>query len=110
LISYEKTIQITPGYKGLIYVDRDSSAIMRITAEPVDMPASFPIQQVASVLDYDFAEIAGNSYVVPLKAVSRMRAGRYLTKNDIEFRFYKRFGAEATIKIGEALPEDKEQP
>jgi hypothetical protein len=109
-VVYEKAYDVVPGYKGLIYVDRDTSAIMRITLEAVDLPASFPIQQASSTLDYDLAEIAGTQYVVPIKSVMRLRTGRMLSKNDIEFRFYKKFGAEATIKIGDALTEDKEQP
>ena len=88
----------------------DTSAIMRITLDAVDLPPTFPIQQASSVLDYDVTEIAGSPFVVPIKSVMRLRTGRMLNKNDIEFRFYKKFGAEATIKIGEALPEDKEQP
>ena len=109
-VMYEKTYDIVPAYKGLVYVDRDSSAVMRITFEAVDMPYSFPVQQATSVLDYDLAEIAGSQYIVPLKASIRMRSGKQLNKNEVEFRFYKKFGAEATIKIGAPLPDDKELP
>jgi hypothetical protein len=109
-VVYEKSFDVVPGYKGLIYVDHDTSAIMRITLEAVNLPPAFPIQQAGSVLDYDLTEIAGSQYVVPIKSVMRLRTGRSLSKNDIEFRFYKKFGAEATIKIGDPLAEDKEQP
>jgi hypothetical protein len=57
--------------------------------------------------------IAGSEYVLPLKAVVRMRSGKLLTKNEAEFRMYNRFGAEATITFEpDPLPEDatKEQP
>jgi hypothetical protein len=51
---------------------------------------------------------------LPLKVTVRSRAGKLLTKNEIEFRMYRKFGAEATIKFDtpEPLPEDKttEQP
>jgi len=49
-----------------------------------------------------------------LKAVMRMRQAKLLTKNDVEFRLYRKFTAEAEIKYDtpEPLPEDKtkEQP
>jgi hypothetical protein len=114
-ITYERVASITPGYRGLIYIDRDMGSIMRITFEAVDIPTMFPIQKAATVLDYDFAEIGGKQYIVPLKARIQMRAGRLLTRNDVEFRFYKRFGAEATIRVDllNPLPDDvtkEEQP
>ena len=52
--------------------------------------------------------------MLPLKAVVRMRHDKYLTRNEIEFRLYRKFSAEAEIKFDtEApapLPDDKEQP
>ena len=43
-----------------------------------------------------------------------MRAGKFLSKNEVEFRMYRKFGAEAIIKFEtpEPLPPDKinEQP
>src|SRR5262245_39668300 len=112
-IVYERTDRIVPAYGGLIYVDRDTHAVMRVTLEGEDLPVSFPVQQAGTVLDYDYVTIAGSEYVLPLKAVVRMRSGRLLTKNESEFRMYNRFGAEATITFEpEPLPEDatKEQP
>ncbi len=44
----------------------------------------------------------------------QLREGRYLSKNEVEFRLYRKFGAEATITFDtpDALPDDKtkEQP
>ncbi|HET8548882.1 MAG TPA: hypothetical protein VFL57_12790 [Bryobacteraceae bacterium] len=107
-IRYERTHETVPAYRGLIYVDRDMGSIMRMTLEAFDLPAMFPVQHASTVLDYDFAEIGGRQYIVPLKARVQMRAGKYLTRNDVEFRFYKRFGAEATIQVDvlQPLPED----
>lgn len=113
-VSYQKTMDIVPAYQGLIFVDRDTQAVMRITREAVGIPASFPVQQAATTLDYDFTEIAGQQHILPLKAVVRMRTGKLLNKNEVEFRMYRKFGAEATITFDtpEPLPEEKtkEQP
>jgi hypothetical protein len=112
-VNYEKVQDIVPGYHGLVYVDRDMLAVVRVTVD-ADLPPSFPIQQAATVLDYDFANISGNEYLLPLRALVRMREGRVLVKNDVEFRLYRKFSAEASIKFEtpEALPEEKtkEQP
>lgn len=113
-ISYERRLDIVPAYSGLVYVDQDTHAVMRISLEAQDIPASFPVQQAGTVLDYDFAEISGTQYILPLRAVVRMRTSKFLSKNEVEFRMYRKFGAEATIKFEtpDALPEEKinEQP
>ncbi len=113
-VSYGRTQEITPAYQGLIYVDRDTLTVMRITLEAVEIPPSFPIQQASTVLDYDYTNIGGRDYVLPLRAVVRMRKGKFLTKNEVEFRMYRKFEAEATITFDtpEPLPEEKvtEQP
>ncbi len=113
-ISYQKMLEITPAYRGLVYVDRDTLAVVRITLEAVGIPPDFPIQQASTVLDYDFVEIAGRQYWLPLRAVVRMREGKLLLRNEVEFRMYRKFAAEATItfETPEPLPEEKtkEQP
>ncbi|MGH9627553.1 MAG: hypothetical protein ACRD7E_04300 [Bryobacteraceae bacterium] len=107
-IFYENTDSVRPAYQGLVYVDKNTQAVMRVTMQAVDLPPAFPVQQAATTLDYDFVKIAENDYVVPLKAVVRMRSGKVLTKNEVEFRMYKRFGAEATITFTpDPLPEDQ---
>jgi len=97
-IRYQRTDEIRPGYRGLVYVDRDTLMVMRVTLEADDIPPSFPIQQASVTLDYDYAKIADREFLVPLKSTMRMREGRTLVKNETEFRLYRRFGAEAIIK------------
>lgn len=112
-VTYERTDDIVPGYHGLVYVDHDTTMVVRIVFE-ADLPATFPIQQVSDTLDYDLAPIGTQEFMLPLKAVVRMRQGKMLAKNDVEFRLYRRFSAEAEIKYDtpDPLPEDKtkEQP
>ena len=106
----DKTIEYVPAYRGLIYVNQDTHVIERLTQNPYDLPAGFPISEVKLVLDYDIQKIGDLEFMLPLKAVITSRAARYLTKNDVEFKLYRRFGTESTIKfedVGEPLPEDK---
>jgi hypothetical protein len=103
-VNYEDKERITPGYHGLVYVDRDTGMVLRISLE-ADVPPTFPVQQVSDTLDYDLQPIGPQQYMLPLKAVIRSRSGRALTKNDVEFRLYRKFGAEAQIKYDEVTPE-----
>jgi hypothetical protein len=113
-ISYQKTLEINPAYRGLIYVDSETLAVARITLEAVGIPPDFPIQEASTVLDYDYVDIAGRKFWLPLRAVVRMREGKLLLRNEVEFRMYRKFAAEATItfETPEPLPEEKikEQP
>jgi hypothetical protein len=112
-IRWEKDLRIVVGYHGLIYVDKETRQVLRITLEADDIPPSFPVQEARETLDYDYVDISGHPFMLPLKAVVRMRHDRYLTKNEIEFRLYRRFSADAEIKFDtpapDPLPEDKEQ-
>ena len=107
-ISYEKKMRTIPAYRGLIYVDRDTEMVIRITLEALNIDPSFPVQEARTVLDYDFVKISGGEYMLPLKFEMRMRQGRFLVKNEVEFRLYRKFGAEAVINFDtpESLPDD----
>ncbi len=109
-IDYRRSMRIVPGYRGLIYADADYTTVTRITLEAINIPPDFPIQQATEMLDYDFAKIGETDHVLPLRAEVRMREGRHLTKNVVEFRLYRKFGADATIKfdVPDALPEEKD--
>lgn len=113
-VSYQRSQSITPGYHGLVYVDRDSRMISRLTLEADGIPPSFPVQQAGTTLDYDFVNIGGADYMLPLKYTVKMREAKYLAKNETEFRMYRKFGADTaiTFDIPEALPEEgrKEEP
>jgi len=109
-ITWERSNDIVPAYRGRVYVDKETHLIMRVTQEPYDIPITFPVRAVLETLDYDFQKIGDNEFLVPLKAVVSSKTTHYLSKNEIEFRLYQKFGAEATIKFEDTpppLPEDK---
>ncbi|MGH9658738.1 MAG: hypothetical protein ACRD96_09350 [Bryobacteraceae bacterium] len=102
--------EIIAGYSGLVYIDKETGKVLRVTLEAQDIPATFPIRQASTMLDYDYTAISEQTHLLPLKAVVRMRQDKFLTRNDVEFRMYRRFGSDVTITFTpDALPEDKEQ-
>ncbi len=101
---------VTVGYHGLIYADRDTDNVMRITMEADDIPEDFPIRSASETLDYDSISLSGVKFILPLKVDMRMKDGRNTMKNQAEFRLYNKFGADTSIIFGdapEALPEEK---
>lgn len=100
---------VTPAYNGFIYVDSKTGQIVRINMQSVDIPADFPIQLANTQLDYDFTELSGQQFLLPLKAEIRLDRGRYETKNDVKFLYYQKFSADAVITFDAAdtLPDEK---
>jgi hypothetical protein len=105
--------RIITAYKGLIYADPNTGEIDRIKFIAVDIPKSFPVSEATEILDYDLVDISGEKYVCPLLARLYMTAGREKSRNEIEFRDYRKFGSGFEIEYGaEApppLPESKTQ-
>jgi hypothetical protein len=102
-VSYQRTQVTTPGYRGLLYVDRDTLEVTRITLD-AEMPPSFPVQMATTMLDYDSTDISGTKFMLPLRAEVRMRSGKDLVKNEVEFRLYRKFGSDTSIKFDTPEP------
>jgi hypothetical protein len=110
----DRTLDIIPPYRGLIYIDKETTMITRLTLNPYDIPITFPIRDVKTVLDYDYTKIGDNDYMLPLHAQVVAHRSDQSTRNDVEFRLYRKFGTDTTIKFEtpDQLPEDnvKEKP
>lgn len=95
----ERTIRTA--YRGLVYIDKQVERVLRIVMEAQGIPRDFPMQQARSRLDYDFIDIGGSDFLLPLKAQVFMRGGKMLSRNEVEFRLYRKFTVEATISFEE---------
>lgn len=109
IIETDTKREIIPAYRGLVYVDRDTQMVTKITLNPYDIPSDFPIREAHESLDYDLQTIGDMQYMLPLKAVLTSKMARFTTKNDIEFRLYRKFETGSTIKFDtpDPLPEDQ---
>jgi hypothetical protein len=108
-VEADDTLSIVPAYRGLVYIDEDTKMVVKIVMTPHDLPATFPIRDISSSLDYDLESIGDTQYMLPLRSVLTSKRDRQMTKNDIEFRLYRKFGTESTIKFEtpDPLPEDQ---
>ena len=114
-IGYDGRQSLIAGYKGYVYVDAELGMIMRITREAEDLPVDFPIQNVKQITEYSFQKIgeAQQEFLVPIYSVITSKAGRFMTKNETQFRNYRKFGTESVIKFDvpdEIKPEVEEKP
>jgi hypothetical protein len=111
LVVEDAKLSIVTAYRGLVEVDPDIHVVMRVSTIAENIPADFPIRKADDVLDYDYQEISGHTFLLPLKSQVFMSGGEVLTKLDEEFRLYRKYSAEAEIKYDTdpiaPLPDDK---
>ena len=110
-IVYEHSLDIVPAYRGLVYVDNETHEITRLTLTPEHLPPDFPVKSAETKLDYGYEDISGRKFLLPLKAQMQMSGSDHMTRNDTEFRMYRKYSAESDIKFDTEpiapLPEDK---
>jgi len=109
-IDYQNEQKITAGFHGLIYIQKGTNVVLRITVIP-DIPASFPVQDVNQTVDYDYQQISGQTFLLPLRSQVQMRDGHIASLNEIEWRQYRKYSADTSITFDTAddvpLSDDK---
>jgi hypothetical protein len=88
---------VVVGQHGFVYVDRDTNQILRIVATSDPIPTGFPVQESTTLLDYEFTEIGGVRFLLPLRADVRLLASDAHTKNEVEFHSYQKFVADSSV-------------
>jgi hypothetical protein len=99
----------TSAYKGLVYWDKETHAIPKITLDTVEIPADFPIHEVHIALDYDLIKVGDLEYMLPYHYQLTSRADKVNSNSEADFKLYRKYGAEATITFGDVdpVPDDK---
>jgi hypothetical protein len=93
-------LHMIAAFSGLVYVDRENNRVMRITYAPSGIPADWPVTEVSSELDYGFARINAQEFLLPLHAeltVTMKDGGQ--DRNEMDFGNYRKFSTEATLKF-----------
>ena len=89
------------GYRGRVWIDREAFRVLRIEVISTDIPHDFPITAAVNTIDYDWVEISGRKYLLPIRSevelTTRYQQQTYQTRNEIRFRNYQRFGSEVKI-------------
>ena len=103
-ITWNKEETIIPPYRGRVVVDAEKHQVLRISKEAEEIPAGFPIRGASSILDYDYATISGRPFLLPVRAVVEMDEGRVTTRNEIQFRQYRRYTADTKAEFPGGIP------
>ena len=89
---------IITAYHGWVAVDPNTHVVMRVSVIADNIPPDFPVRSAEDILDYDYQDISGHTFLLPSKATVTANLGDYLSKNDKEFRIYRKYSADSLIK------------
>ena len=92
-----------PAYQGTVWIDRETSRLLRIEQQARNMPVLFPFDTVETAADYDFVRLSTpDAFLLPVNAevLSCERGTSHCSRNRIEFRNYRKFSTDANITFG----------
>jgi hypothetical protein len=87
------------GLHGFVYVDQATASVMRISFVAEDIPSGFPVQRATTVLDYDYAKIGDDPYLLPLRVEVRIDSKGGASLNSVQFQNYRKFKADTTVSF-----------
>jgi hypothetical protein len=97
-----------PAYRGSLWIDKQTSRVLRIEMQSRNMPILFPFDTTESAVDYDFVRLAiPEPFLLPVDAevLSCVRGSSNCSRNKIEFRNYRKFGSESSITFDNKVPQ-----
>lgn len=92
-----------PAYKGSVWIDPQTSRVLRIEMQAFGFPEDFPTDHVESATDYQYIRLGDTKqYLLPVHAetLSCQRGTNYCSRNAIDFRNYHKYSGESTITFG----------
>jgi len=89
------------GAPGIVFVDPQSGAVMRLIMYATDFAGD--VNNVASghVLGYGEVGIGGSRYLLPVRSLAYVRIEQYESREEIEYRNRHKFDSEAAINFTE---------
>ena len=85
------------GQHGYVYIDAATKMVVRLTAIADEFPDDFDVRKVVLSLDYDFTDVGGNRFLLPLHSETTLWAPPFQHRNETDFLGYRKFSSDTTI-------------
>jgi hypothetical protein len=102
-LSYESKEVIT-AFKGLVFIDPAKHQVLKLKARADEIPKNFPVEKSALELDYRVQSVGDRDFLLPLKAVNWSEAKNISSRNEAEFRLYRKFTADSKLSFETPAP------
>lgn len=103
----------TVAFKGLIYADVETKAVMRIEMQCLDFPFSSSYRTLELKLNYKITRVAEQEFVLPSNFEENFRRAsdkaQQLVRFKAQFERYQRFTADAQLQFGDDADSGKQK-
>ena len=89
--------RVITAYSGVVMLDKQSHQVMCVTVRAEELPPDFPVHAAETRLYYDYVDLSGHTFLLPLKSEVIMAGDDYLSRNDEQFRIYRKYSADSEI-------------
>ncbi len=76
--------EVKVGQHGYVYIDDATKTVVRLTAIADEFPLGFDVRRVDLTLDYDFTDVGGKRYLLPLHSETTLLAPPYEHRNETD--------------------------
>jgi hypothetical protein len=90
------------GYHGTLELDRETGNVLSLTYTADAIPKTCPISLSNTTVTYDFAQVGDKQYLLPASSETEMRSRALWTRNHAQYRDYRKFSADSTVRFGDA--------
>jgi len=97
LVETKRTVQVA--FKGFVYADYETKAVVRIEMKCIDIPADSEYQALELKLNYRSVKVAGGEFILPADFTLRYSLHHREDTSEAEYTNYRRFSADATVKF-----------
>lgn len=100
---------VPAGEKGKVWIDRKNGRVLRIEFKATDIPSDFKVKAFESSIDYDWVDIGGEKFMLPLISDNRFTSAEgtfmFQARNLIRFKNYQRYGTDVKILDDDVIPD-----
>jgi len=94
-------------FEGVVYADSRTGAVLRIEMKCTGIPRESGYRTVALTLDYKPARVADREFLLPARFSMRYEMNSGGAIIGAEYKSYKRFSADSTIRFGDDAPSQR---
>jgi hypothetical protein len=91
--------QAIVGFHGTIEIDRETGEVIHLDHIADHIPSELHMSRAVTEVDYDFMDVAGKRYLLPVHSQTHMD-GKASLKNDSTFRDYRKFDVGSKVDFG----------
>lgn len=97
----EQPVCRNAAHHGLVFAEPETGAVRRFVVYAMGLEPADPVTAAGHVLDYAEAEVGGRRQLLPAAAISFVQSERREWREEIEYRRYREFETETTIRYEE---------